>query len=56
VELPPHFNGTDGFLIPPEKIKPTGQEIAAAIKGISTVVHLYEGRKSLKRVHDHGND
>jgi hypothetical protein len=61
VELPPHYNGNYGFLIPDDHIKPTGQEIVGAIKAISTAVHLYEGRRLLNtrrprhKTHDHGN-
>lgn len=56
VELRPHFNGSYAFLIPPDQIKPCGEEITAAIKALSTTVHLNEGRRSVRSKRDRSHE
>lgn len=51
VELRPHYNGSHGFLIPPDQIKPSGVETLAAVKAISREINLYEGRRVLNKAH-----
>ncbi|XP_028414408.1 carboxypeptidase B-like [Dendronephthya gigantea] len=61
IELRPSYDGKYGFLVPADQIRPSGEEIVAAIKSISTVLHLYEGRRLLNskpssKTHNHKNE